>query len=349
MAEDESKGRSPRPGIFTLDGRDVTDEGHTVEAGDAEERDLIYDSMEAMVGAEEDVIELFDISAAVDATTATRSPANYTIATTAPTTNAEPAFDGVIDGSVTQIDGGRALLLARHPSRTGMQAPHPEDLVPEMPVAHFAPGVLALVAPNHPAVSQFRLLKIKVEGFIDQHRYRSLAITSSRAGEGRTTTALNLAIVMSENPWLKIALVDLNFRKPDLGRLMRVPDGDPGLLHVLSGRAGLDAALHKVEGRNLYLLHTGGQYDASMTILNSPQFDVFLTRLCDAFDLVIIDAPAVLGQDDTLVIKQKVDGLFLVFRADSTPVADMQKAAARLGRERLLGVVLNRVAPNEVS
>ena len=90
-------------------------------------------------------------------------------------------------------------------------------------------------------------------------------------------------------------------------------------------------------------------YESSMTILNSPQFDVFLTRLCDAFDLVIIDAPPVLGQDDTLVIKQKVDGIFLVFRAEATPVSDMQKTAARLGRERLLGVVLNRVEPGEVA
>lgn len=347
MSQDDRRGPLGKPSIFTLDGHEVTDESRTIEAG-GEERDLIYDSMEAMVADSEEVIELFDISAAVDQAPARPSGSNYAIATSAPSASAERGFDGVVDGAATQVNGGRALLLGRT-SRTGLQVPAPDDLTAELPVAAFAPGVLAFTAPTHAAVSQFRLLKIKVEGIIDQLRYRSIAITSTRAGEGRTTTALNLAIVMSENPWLKIALLDLNFRKPDLGRLMRVPDGDPGLLHVLSGRASLDAALKKVEGRNLYLLHTGGQYDSSMTILNSPQFDVFLNRLYEAFDLVIMDAPPVLGQDDALVIKQKVDGMFMVFRAESTSVADMNKAVARLGRERVLGVVLNQVAPREVA
>ena len=347
MSEDDRRGQPARPSIFTLDGRQVSDDSLTLEAG-AESRDLIYDSMEAMVADGEELIELFDISAAVDQGPPRPGGATYSIATTAPTRNAEAAFDGVVDGSATHVDGGRALLLGRN-SRAGFVVPTPEDLTSELAVSAFAPGVLAFVAPSNPAVSQFRLLKIKVEGIIDQLRYRSIAITSTQAGEGRTTTALNLAIVMSENPWLKIALLDLNFRKPDLGRLMRVPDGDPGLLHVLSGRATLDVALKKVEARNLYLLHTGAQYDSSTTILNSPQFDVFLNRLYDAFDLVIMDAPPVLGQDDALIIKQKVDGMFMVFRAESTSVADMNKAVARLGRDRVLGVVLNQVAPREVA
>lgn len=348
MAKDDARGPPAKPSIFTMDGREVTDDSRTIEAG-GEDRDLVYDSMEAMVADSEEVIELFDISAAVEQG-GSRPPGSggYAIATGAPSPSAEGAFDGVIDGSATQVDGGRALLLGRA-SRTGLQVPAADEATPEMPIAAFTPGILAFSAPAHAAVSQFRLLKIKVEGIIDQLRYRSIAITSTRAGEGRTTTALNLAIVMSENPWLKIALLDLNFRKPDLGRMMRVPDGDPGLLHVLSGRASLDAALRKVEGRNLYLLHTGGQYESSMTILNSPQFDVFLNRLYEAFDLVIMDAPAVLGQDDALVIKQKVDGLFMVLRAESTSVAELNKAVARLGRERVLGVVLNQVAPREVA
>jgi len=350
MPNDERRGSPAKPTIFTMDGREVTDEAQTVEVSDGE-RDLVYDSMEALVAEQEEVIELFDINAAVAGQGQSRpSGGNFAIATTSPTRSAEPAFDGVIDGSVTQVDGGRALLFGRHPSsRTGMQVPFTDEITPEMSAAAFAPGVLALAAPGHSAVSQFRLLKIKVEGIIDQLRYRSIAITSTRPGEGRTTTALNLAVVMSENPWLKIALLDLNFRKPDIGRIMRVPDGDPGLLHVLSGRATLDAALRKLEGRNLYMLHTGGLYESSMTVLNSPQFDVFLNRLYDAFDLVIMDAPPVLGQDDALVIKQKVDGVFMVMRAESTSIAEMNRAVARLGRERVLGVVLNHVQPREVA
>jgi len=341
----------PSPGIFTLDGRDVSDDARTQEA--AEPAEQVYDSMEALVGRDDDVIELYDINAAMhqsgaDGHSVPMAGSSIPLSTRAHDAPREPSFDGVVDGSATQVDGGRALLMARHQQTRQSLQPLVEEVGLELPANALAPGLLALSAPNHPALSQFRQLKIKVEGIIDQLRYRSLAIMSACPREGRTTTALNLGIVMSENPWLKVALLDLNFRKPDLGHLMRVPDGDPGLLHVLSGRCSLDAALRKLEGRNLYLLHTGGLYDNSMSVLNSPQFDVFLNRLYEAFDLVIIDAPPALSGDDALVIKQKVDGVLLVFRAESTSVNDMNRAVGRLGRERILGVVLNGVAANEV-
>ena len=78
----------------------------------------------------------------------------------------------------------------------------------------------------------------------------------------------------------------------------------------------LDVALKKVENRNLYVLRTGGLYEASLEVL---------------------DAPPVLGTDDTLIIKQKVDGLFFAMRA-----------VMRVERDRVLGITLNQVQPAEV-
>lgn len=346
----------PKSAVDTsLDGQDPLADTQGSDRG-ADEADVVYDSMEASSVADgEDVIELYDINAALGGEDAARpergDPATTQYALARPGIHApeqEPAFDGVLDSNVTLGESSRAMMLARHANtRHGLMVPM-EEATPELSPSQFAPGVLAFSDPNNDALSQYRLLKIKVEEFIDTLRYRSIAITSARAGEGKTTVALNLAVVMSENPWLKLALLDLNFRKPDLARMMRVPEGDPGLLHVLSGRASFDSALRKVEHRNLYLLHTGGRYEHSMNVLNSPQFDVFLNRLYESFDLVIIDCPPVMGCDDTLVVKQKVDGVFMVLRAESTPVSEMNRAAARLGRDRVLGVVLNHVRPREV-
>jgi capsular exopolysaccharide synthesis family protein len=322
--------------------------------GEADEADVVYDSMEAYSADGDDVIELYDINAALGGEQAARATreeqatTQYALATPGIQPEQNPTFDGVLDSNVTITDNGRALMLARHAqTRHGLMVPM-EEVTPELSPASFAPGILAFSHPQHDALSQYRLLKIKVEEYIDSLRYRSIAITSARGGEGKTSVAMNLAVIMSENPWLKLALLDLNFRKPDLARMMRVPEGDPGLLHVLSGRATFDGALRKVEGRNLYLMHTGGRYEHSLNVLNSPQFDVFLNRLYESFDLVLIDCPPVMGCDDTLVIKQKVDGIFMVLRAEATPVNEMNKAAARLGKERILGVVLNHVRPAEV-
>jgi len=334
--------------------------GHRGGAGSAgeshEEVDVVYDSMEAALSEGDEVIELYDINAVVGRATREQeregrrpTPTPYSLANPDPSQPVGPrdgpSYDGVIDGE-TLIDG-RAVSLARGQRRDGALV-HAEAVTPEVPPSAFLPGILAFTDPNHPALSQFRQLKIKIEDFSDQLQYRSIAVTSTRAGEGTTSTALNLAIVMSENPWLKLALLDLNFRNPVLGRLMQAPNNDPGLLQLLSGRASFEAVLKKLAHRNLYFLHTGGVYEESMKVLNSPQFDVFLDRMYDSFDLVIIDAPPALRGDDALVIKQKVDGVFLVLRAEATPLTEMNKAVGRLGRDRILGVVLNRVRPREV-
>lgn len=336
MSEEDHQGPLPRAALFITEDSALVDErtlegyGTTAMVG-------------AMVGADHQFIELFDISAALSVDqSVSLAAARYAIASVSPASSSAPSFDGV-------IEGGRSGSSTRPlSSRTSGPVSIFADAPPDLPASAFVPGILALGQKDHPGLSQFRLLKIKVEGFMEKLQYRSIALTSSRAGEGRTTTALNLALVMSENPWLKIVLLDLNLRKPDLGRLMRVGDGDPGLLHVLSGRVTLDVALKKVENRNLYVLHTGGLYEASLEVLNSPQFDVFLNRLHESFDLVIIDAPPVLGTDDTLIIKQKVDGLFFVMRAESTPIEEVHRAVMRVGRDRVLGIILNQVQPDEI-
>jgi Mrp family chromosome partitioning ATPase len=331
-------------------------DGEASSETSGDERDnpnFVYDSMEvSTLDDGDDVIELYDISAVLDRDGETEdleaTQARYPLAPQGrPSGNTDTTLEGVVDGNATIVDGGRALALARHQqTRHGALAPV-EEVTPEVPPTSFEHGILAFSDPNHQSLSQFRILKFKVEEIIDQLQYRSLAICSSRRGEGTTSTALNLAVVMSENPWLKVGLLDLNFRKPDLGRLMRVPEGDPGLLHVLSGRVGLDTALKKLEHRNLYFLHTGGQYDASINILNSPQFDVLLSRLYESFDLILIDCPAVSEGDDALIIKQKVDGMFMVLRAQNTPVAELNRSMAKLGKDRILGVILNEVPSKE--
>ncbi|MFN3200123.1 MAG: CpsD/CapB family tyrosine-protein kinase [Bradymonadia bacterium] len=334
----------------------VEDSGEASTAAEAEEMTFTYDSMVdiATEAEEQDSLELFDISAVVGRpVVGVPDPEEhpgpnldpptqrYALATSARGDHDEPTFDGLI-----AVDGLDEPPTKAH--RPATAQPISTEVTPEIALQTFQTGILAVDEPEHGALSQFRLLKIQVEEIIDRLRYRSIAVTSARDGEGRTTTAINLAMVMSENPWLKVALIDLNFRNPELGRLMQAGDEDPGLLHLLAGRVSFDRAFRKLEGRNLYMLHTGGHYEQSMNVLNSSQFDLFLNRLYESFDLIIIDCPSVASSDDVLVIKQKVDGVFMVFKANSTPVNVMNKAAERLGKDRILGVVLNGVKSKEI-
>lgn len=332
--------------------------------------DYVYDSVDGMTGIEDaDVIELCDIGAEVGGKSGTIrddvptqvfgssgrvAPVpelGFVDVEDAPGLRSgdaglDAAFDGIVDATVATDRPSDAVVI--DPAVRGATEPSPDGQAEELPLSAFVPTVLAFTNPNHAALSQFRILKYKIEDYIDKLQYRSFAITSARREEGVTSTTLNLAAVMSENPWLKLVLVDLNLRNPALEQLARRAYAGPGLLQVLSGRAKFDDALAKFESRNLFLLHSGGRYEASMDVLNSPQFDLLLNRLYEAFDLVLIDTPPVLEGDDALIIKQKVDGVFLVMRAETTPVGELNRAAERLGKDRILGVVLNQVRAREV-
>lgn len=226
--------------------------------------------------------------------------------------------------------------------------PASEEEGGELSLDRVAQRVVALSEPDGHFLTQYRILKRNLEQVLNHLNYRTIAITSAVAQEGRTSTALNLAVVMSENPWLKIAVVDLHLRRPSIGRRLGLPRTDPGLLEVLGGEIPLERVLRKLEHRNLYFLHAGEGCNISLPVINSPQFDVMLDHLKAIFDLIIIDAPPLLGEDDALVIHDKVDGMLMVMRAEFTELSALRRAIDRVGRDRLLGVILNDVRPEEV-
>jgi capsular exopolysaccharide synthesis family protein len=171
---------------------------------------------------------------------------------------------------------------------------------------------------------------------------RSVLVTSGLPGEGKSTTALHLAISRA-NQRQRTLLVDADLRRPTLHTRLRIPDG-PGLAEVLAGDmyAG-DVIVESTEIPNLHILRAG-QANGRASDLVGPSILGVLGDAMQRFDLIVVDAPPLLAFAETLQLAIAVDGVVVITRAGSTSTQAVSSVLSTLEsvQARVVGVVLNR-------
>jgi capsular exopolysaccharide synthesis family protein len=174
---------------------------------------------------------------------------------------------------------------------------------------------------------------------------RTLAVVSALPGEGKTSAAINLAIVSEMHVDRRVLLVDCDLRKPKIHRTLGITP-TAGLAEVLLGQAPLEQAIYKVtgpsfEGGALEVLPVHAMPPNPSELLASARMKTLVEELAGRYDMVILDTPAALSLPDAKTISELTDGVILVVRADATPESDVQATLDLLDRRRVLGVVLN--------
>jgi capsular exopolysaccharide synthesis family protein len=191
------------------------------------------------------------------------------------------------------------------------------------------------------AVEQYRRLAAILHHAQEDRGIRRVLVASALAEEGKTLTATNLALTLSESYGRRVLLVDADLRRPGITHVFGLPHTE-----------GLSTALYTIEqtklalvqiSDHLSLLPAGPPTSDPMAGLTSSRMATILGEASQAFEWVIIDSPPIGVLPDAKLLAAMADAALLVIRAGSTPFAAVQKAAESLGRERLLGVVLNRV------
>jgi len=177
-------------------------------------------------------------------------------------------------------------------------------------------------------------------------RLRLVMVTSAVPGEGKTLTAANVALTLSTSYGRRVLLVDADLRRPTLHELFQVSNAK-GLLDGLE--AGTDAPMPLIEvSPTLSVLPAGRSTAEPMSLLISDRMRQVLHEAAEAFDWVIVDTPPIGLVPDAHVLADMVPAAVFVVRAGSTPHDLVTAAVTTLGRERILGVVLNCVADAEV-
>jgi protein-tyrosine kinase len=235
----------------------------------------------------------------------------------------------------TQADGmkvGRALnfeeLFARRRPHSVWNADQEMDVFDAGKFEHGA--------------EQFRTLRSRLYHMRHQQALKSLLITSSMAGEGKTFVTSNLVRSIVRQNERRVLMIDADLRRPRLHTIFGTPM-QPGLTDYLRGSADESSVLQFGETGNLCFIASGTRVKDPSELLSNGRMKTLLEKLSPAFDWVIIDSAPCLPVADAGVIAPSCDGVLLVVRARYTPSAVIAKSRQELKGRNIVGVVLNSV------
>ncbi len=202
---------------------------------------------------------------------------------------------------------------------------------------------LSLPDEKSPTGESYRALRTNILRTTQDKLMKAILITSSNHFEGKTTTAINLALAMSDVPGYKTLLIDSDLRFPTVHDRLGLMQS-PGLTEILEGSTGLDPEIIDTEKENLKIITSGNLPHYPVELLESKRLMALLRELKSKFDLILIDSPPVIPYSDASVLSSQVDGVLLVVQSGRTRREDIQQVQATLqdNQAKVLGVVLNR-------
>ncbi|MBZ5538255.1 MAG: CpsD/CapB family tyrosine-protein kinase [Acidobacteriia bacterium] len=205
--------------------------------------------------------------------------------------------------------------------------------------------VKTILDPHTIVGEQYRLLRTKLSAMQKEKGLKTLLISSTVPNEGKTLVSCGLSVILAQEPGKRVLLIDADLRKPDVSRTLGLTEEDrfDGLSRVLSGEVSLEEAVLPCSEEELYFLPAGPVPRNPAELLSSRHLELALKTAARLFNWVIIDSPPVLPLTDTSILVPHCDAALLVVHANSTPAKLIQGAIEAIGREKLCGIVLNRV------
>jgi capsular exopolysaccharide synthesis family protein len=194
---------------------------------------------------------------------------------------------------------------------------------------------------------EYRTLRARIQSLRRTREIRSIVVTSTRPSEGKTTTALNLALSFGYERENSVCLVDADLRTPRVHKAF-AGTGIVGLAEILEGDAKLEEGLVAVPDTRLMVLPVKALPTAPSELLSSRAMAELVTELHTRFQTVVFDAPPVLGLPDTVTLVDLCDAALFVVGAGRAPREEVESALERLDASKLIGAVLNRCEKHEI-
>jgi protein-tyrosine kinase len=190
------------------------------------------------------------------------------------------------------------------------------------------------------AVGAYKMLRTQVSLRLRANSWTSIGVTAARPGEGKTLTAINLALSLAMNPDQHVFLVDFDLRRHCVTQYMGV-SGASSLRDVLNG-APLTEALVRYRDERVYGLLNEESFENSSEILASEEAAQLARQIKGLGGISIYDLPPLLSADDYLAFSHHVDCTLFVVSEGETQRADVIRAREMIDEEKLLGIVLNK-------
>ncbi len=231
---------------------------------------------------------------------------------------------------------------------------------PEIPARHFRAAATdpetiernhVLLGVSDVAVARsYKILRTRVLHRLAANNWRSVGVTGTSAGEGKSLTAINLALALAQevNTW--VFLVDLDLQRSQIGGYLGM-NVDYGITDYLTGQCELDQCVYDIGVRRLAVVPNVRRAENSSEFLTSPRMGEFVQTLHDEAPrrVIVFDMPPLLASDDVLAFGPRADSHLLVVSQGHTARRTLSNAKEMLSEMNVIGVVLNRSTENNDS
>jgi capsular exopolysaccharide synthesis family protein len=220
-----------------------------------------------------------------------------------------------------------------------LPAPRPFDLHTEGIDSHL----VSLLSPASTEADRYRVLRDAVEQRRRTGPCAVLAVTSAGAGDGKTTTAINLAGTLAQDAKARVLLIDADVRNPSVAGCLALDNpGGVGLTDVLLNPGlPLERAVVPLPGFNLTVLDSGQSSATPYELLRLPRLGEILEEARHQYDSIVLDVPPAIPFPDCRVISRWIDGFLFVVTAHKTPRKFFEEALKSIEPALVIALVFN--------
>lgn len=195
--------------------------------------------------------------------------------------------------------------------------------------------------PKSPISESYRTLRTNFQFATINEKTKTVMVTSAVPGEGKTTTAVNMAVTMADSG-MRVLLVDTDLRRPNIHRVLKMERG-PGLADVLREGIDIQRVTRPTRIENLWIISSGRVPPNPSELIGSDLMRQVISKLGESFDIVICDAPSVLVVTDPVLLATHVDTMVLVVSANNARRETIQRAVKLMeaAKVKMAGVLLN--------
>jgi capsular exopolysaccharide synthesis family protein len=203
--------------------------------------------------------------------------------------------------------------------------------------------MVSLVTPNTFEAEQYRTLRHMIEQLHTSAGVSIIACTSPAGGDGKTTTAINLAGALAQAPDAKVLLVDADLRRPCIARELTLSDdAGPGLVGAIVNRnLTLEDVVRRRPPFTLSILPAGSTVANPYELLKSPRLGELMEEARRRYDYVVLDTPPVVTIPDCRAIARWVDGFVVIVAAHRTPRKLLEETLNSMEPAKVIGLIFN--------
>jgi protein-tyrosine kinase len=213
----------------------------------------------------------------------------------------------------------------------------------ELDLDKLAKNRCVSLSPDAPEAEFYKVVRTNIQHRTRENNWNTIMITSVQAGEGKTLTAVNLAITFAKEYDQTVLLVDCDMKRQNVRQLLNI-SSEKGIVDYLVDDCPLKDLIIWPGIEKLTLISGGKTMANSAELLGSPRMKAFVREIKNRYDdrYIIFDTPPVLGPADAIAFAPFVDCILMVVEEGRTSIKNVNEALGMIPKEKFLGFVLNR-------